>query len=362
MATAGWRTNRPLKELVFERHGSFNVFQLLRLLQWKQKQPAGQRLRFRADLSAAFPGREISGLALRYSSLARGNAQSEEQIEITTPNYCVAGTLGPLPEPFTEWVREQERARAHAMGDFFNIFNQRLNLLRFQLKARQTPGLSNARPEQTPHAYYLSALMGLGQPELAAQVPLPQRAWLGLAGLLTNCRKSASTVTHVLSLFLSVPVKLEQNVGAWQTIEADDRIALGLNNHRLGQQTLVGRRVWDQQARVRLIVSPLSYERFCLLLPPNAASGAAPYFNGFLSLLRLLLDRLCDCEVHLQALTGTIPPSKLTALPRPQADGYWGLRLGQTAWLNGKGKDGAQAQPARTATYLVRAFDRRETA
>ena len=63
----------------------------------------------------------------------------------------------------------------------------------------------------------------------------------------------------------------------------------------------------------------------------------------------------------MQALTETIPPSALTALPRPQADGYWGLRLGQTAWLNGKGKDGAQAQPARTATYLVRAFDHRET-
>lgn len=359
MATAGWRTNRPLKELVFERHGSFNVFQLLRLLQWKQRQPAASRLRFRADLSAAFPGREISRLALRYAPLARGTGQSEEQIEITTPNYCVAGTLGPLPEPFTEWVREQERARSHAMADFFNIFNQRLNLLRFQLKSRQTPGLNNAPPEQTPHAYYLASLMGLGQPELAAQVPLPQRAWLGLAGLLTNCRKSASTVTHVLSLFLSAPVKLEQHVGAWQTIEADDRIALGRNNHRLGQQSLVGRRVWDQEARVRLIIAPLAYERFCLLLPPNGTSGAAPYFDGFLSLLRLLLDRLCDCEVQLQALAETIPASTLTALPRPQADGYRGLRLGQTAWLNGKS---ASAQPARTATYLVRAFDHREAA
>lgn len=360
MATAGWRTDRPLKELVFERHGSFNVFQLLRLLQWKQRQPAGQRLRFRADLSAAFPGREISRLEMRYSALARGDGQGAQQIEITTPNYCVASTLGPLPEPFTEWVRDQERARTHAMPDFFNIFNQRLNLLRFQLKARQTPGLNNARPEQTPHAYYLAALMGLGQPELAAQVPLPQRAWLGLAGLLSNCRKSASTVTHVLSLFLSVPVKLEQQVGAWQTIEADDRIALGRHNHRLGQQSLLGRRVWDQQARVRLIVAPLPYKRFCLLLPPNGASGATPYFDAFEALLRLLLDRLCDCEVQLQALSKTIPASTLTALPEPATGGYRGLRLGQTAWL--KSKDRAPAPPARRATYLVRAFDQQERA
>lgn len=357
MATAGWRENGTLKTLVFKHYGRFNVFQLMRLLLRTQGQRAEQRVRFRADLSAAFPGNEISQLSVR----------DDEVIEVSTPNFCIAGTLGPLPEPFTEWVRDLKRARAPVMEEFFNIFNQRMNVLRFQLKARQVPALNYLAPEETPHARYLASLMGMGQAELAVQMPLPRRAWLGIAGLLSNSRRSAFTVTHVLSLFLGEQVKLEQLVGAWQRIELDNRIALGQRNHRLGQQSVLGRSVWDQQARVRLIVAPLHYDDFCMLLPPNAAelhmyaeSGAlddpesVPIFHRFVALMRFLLDRQCDCEVRLQAVGHTVPPSRLTAKAQPRAGGYWGLRLGQTAWLSGASKH--------KAGYLVPAFDHREAA
>lgn len=357
MATAVWRANSTLKTLVLKHYGRFNVFQLMRLLLWKRGQRAEQCVRFSADLSAAFPGNEISRLSVR----------DDEAIEVSTPNFCVASTLGPLPEPFTEWVRDLKRARDPVMEDFFNIFNQRMNVLRFQLKARQTPALNHLPPEETAHARYLASLMGMGQTELAAQMPLPRRAWLGIAGLLSNSRRSEFTVTHVLSLFLGAQVKLEQMVGAWQRIEPDNRIALGLRNHRLGQQSVLGRKVWDQQARVRLIVAPLDYDAFCMLLPPNEAerrmyeeSGAldepesVPTFHRFVALMRFLLDRQCDCEVRLQAIGHTVPPSRLTAMAKPRAGGYWGLRLGQTAWLGGASKH--------KAGYLVHAFDQKEAA
>lgn len=382
MATSGWRTNSTLKTFVFEQYGRFNVFQLVRLLQWKRgnanRQPSppdsremGQRFRFRAELSPAFPGREISRLSIsrprqpKRADMQRRTVQAPEVIEIRTPNYCVASELGPLPEPFTDWVRDQERGREYAMSHFLDMFNQRLNLLRFQMKIQQTLALNNLPPADTPHALYLASLMGLGQSDLSAQVPLPPRAWLGLAGLLSNCRRSGSTITHVLSLFLGARVTTRELVGAWQRIESGDRIALGRRNHRLGQQSLLGRRVWDQQARVRLEVAPLDYERFCSLLPPNlierAAGSSAPYFDGFLALLRLLLDRLYDCEILMRVHAGTVPSAVLTARPDKEANSYRGLRLGQTAWLNDAGGNAA-APEVRTVTYLVRAYGGMEAA
>lgn len=376
MASSGWRTNSTLRRFVIEQYGRFNVHQLVRLLQWKRESAnentsaaswdVGRRFRFRADLSSAFPGREISRLSLvrpphLKRSMLRRNIEAPEVIEIRTPNYCVASEVGPLPEPFTEWVRTQEKAREHAMPHFLDLFNQRLNVLRFQMKSHQTLALNNLPPAQTPHAHYLASLMGLGQPELLAQMqePLPPRAWLGLAGLLSNCRKSAPVIAHVLTLFVGARVSLTELVGAWQNIENEDRIALGRRNHRLGKQSVLGRRVWDQQARIRLEVAPLDYTRFCALLPPNLierAGGQVPagsHFGGFLALLRLLLDRLHDCEVVLQVRSNTVPPAALTA----GADAaYHGLRLGQTAWLQRLGEQDS-AQNVRRISYLIPAYD-----
>jgi type VI secretion system protein ImpH len=237
-------------------------------------------------------------------------------------------------------------------------------VLRFEFKSHQTLALNNAAPDETEHAGYLAALMGMGQRDLAAQVPLPRRAWLGLAGLLSNARRSAFTVSHVLSEFVGAKITLEQLVGAWQLFEPDNRIALGRSNHRLGQQSVLGRRMWDQQARVRLTVAALAYPDFCRLLPPNDDEKHAsknepaaddmdevPAFTGFVALMRLLLDRQCDCEVQLQADPTTVPPSVLSAAPRGNRER--GLRLGQTAWLSHSSRFATSYK----AGYLVRAFD-----
>jgi type VI secretion system protein ImpH len=353
-----------VSELLFARYGAFNVFQLLRLLQWRDRtraqraaQPAApeRQLRFRADLSAAFPGREISAIKRttpRVDTLGEPPYQRQpghEVVEISTPNYCVASALGPLPEPYVEWMRDLQRLRHHAMRDFIDLFNQRIHALRYDLKASLTPGLNHAPPQDTRQAYYLACLMGLGQPELAAQVPLGERVWLGLAGLLANQRRSVAALRQVLALYLGAPVEIEQQAGAWQPIEDDDRIALGRANHALGAGAVLGQRVWDQQARIRVVAGPLPFERFARLLPPapNAAPGAG--FARFAALLRLLLDRLCDCEVRLHVQPDSVPAAVLTAQPGAQP----GLRLGQTAWLQ---PDRRAADRSTSATFMVRAF------
>lgn len=428
MATTGWRENQSLRTLVYAHHARFNVFQLMRLLMWQRSRslrapsqggaPAmlrvDQRLRFRGDLSSAFPGREISGIALRPAAkrrdtsskviselganahtasrvslvkhdtetLANEHLAGDGAVELLTPNFCVAGNLGPLPEPYTEWIREMSRSRVNAMAEFLNIYNQRLNVLRFHLKTRQTLALNNAHPEETSQARYLASMMGMAHPKIARQLPLPRRTWLGMAGLLANVRRSASAVTTIMGLYVGSKVQLEQYVGAWQHIEASNQIGLGRQNSRLGAQTALGRHVWDPQARVRLTIPALAFADFCALLPgfedaqqgkevqkEGVAKTAAPLqkdagsademahvFAGFVTLLRLALDRQCDCEVVLEADPVSVRPRALTAQPERniEAAQFAGLRLGQTAWL--QRAPSPAGRPYRAA-YLVPAFD-----
>ena len=352
-----------------------NVFQLVRLLLRQGKGPATQlnppgkraQLRFQADLTAAFPGNEISRLELPeasdHPSHNSHTSRTSHTVRLHTANYCLAGTLGGLPEPYTEWLREQQRLRQRGSTDFLDMFTQRLHTLRHHCKRELLPELDSAAPADSALASYVASLMGLGLPELADQLTppspatplLPARAWLALAGLLGNCRRSAADVEAVLHLVYQVPVSLQQWRGAWCPIASPDRNALGRDS-RLGQRTVLGRRVWAPQARVRVELRQLDYRRACRLLPParadQLASDAHRHLRG---LLHLLLDRQADCEVALQ-ITLDSRPEKNLLMARPDQRRYWGLRLGQTAWL------GLRA-PARAASrFLVLANDPAEAA
>jgi type VI secretion system protein ImpH len=369
MASGSWRPDRALKSLVHEHFGRFNVHQLVRLLLRQQKEPmsdvarrnrsagrvpVGQRLRFKADISAAFPGREIASVREQ-----QPKAGAPAQVEVVTPNFCIAGAIGPLPEPFTEWLRELRQERSPVMGDFLNIFNQRLNVLRYEFKARQTIALNNAAPGKTAHARYLAALMGMHQHELGDQVPLPRRALLGVAGLLANPRRSAFTVGRVAGAFLGAAVHVKELAGAWQVLEPDNLTLLGRGGQPLGSLSVLGRRVWDQQARIRLVVAPLSWTDFCGLLPlAEGERKPAPGHAALAALLRFTLDRQCDCEVLLTAADP--PPPELTAAPAAERE--TGLRLGQTAWLSARGRAWRAPQPGYQAGFLVRAFELKEAA
>lgn len=360
MASIGGHRYRTVREHMLQQYGDFNVFQLLRLLlsDAGSTLPIEKRLRFRADLSAAFPGSEFTQIKL-LPAVSDTNEIDQQTVEISTMNFCIASVIGPLPETFTEWVRELSAARSTAMADFLDIFNQRANLLRYQMKQALTMALHNAPPAQTEMARCLASLMGLAQPQLAAQIPLPDRNWLGLAGLLANRRKQATTLVHILSLALGTKVSLVPFVGAWQAIDEQDRCALGRRNHRLGSTSVVGRRVWDQQARLRLEIGVIDYPALCRLLPPPPSQRAAPASEwpaqshqsgyGMLSgLVKLLVDRLADCEIVLNVDSTSIPATTLSQPARKKE--FTTMRLGQSAWLTSTRQ---HPEATRSVRYLI---------
>ncbi len=371
MATVGGQPSSALSRILGEQFGRFDVFQLVRLLLHRggrnrpgEPWPIGLRLRFRADLRAGFPGREVTRLgrakAIPGFRLEARTARSLPPcIEIRTPNYCLASELGALPEPFLEWVRDQERmgGQAQAMAAFLDVFNQRIHVLRHELKRASLRALDPALPAETRYAGRLAALMGMGLPAQQRQIPLPMRAWLGLAGPLGDSRKSAAVVCRVLSTYLGVACRLDMLVGHWRDIEPCDRIELGRARHALGRDSLLGRRAWDARAAVRLHIAPMSFVNVCKLLPlrpqrPGEALPDAAHLS-LVAMLRLLLDRRFDCEVGIEIDPDTLPPPYLRPSRR---SGAVGMRLGQTAWL-GRRRD----RPA-IVRFRVDAHERSEAA
>jgi type VI secretion system protein ImpH len=317
MAAAGRHADHPLKEQLREDYQTFDWYQLVRLLLMER---VGQRatvepeshVRFRADLSLAFPGTEVTDVV---------DPGGGVPVCVTTRNYGVAGYLGPLPEAFTERLYERRAQGERAMVDFLDIFNNRLGHLRFRTKARSCPALTPGPPQETLLAGPLSAVMGLAAAELAEQVPLPTRAVLGLAGLLANRRRSADAIQRVLACYLGVDVTLRQFVGAWQPIPESDCLCLAKKNSSLGSNTVLGEKVWDAAAAIEVRVGPLAREPLLELLPGGARH------QPFAAMLRFLTDRQADCRVRLVADAGAIPGARIISL------GAGVSRLGYVAWL-----------------------------
>ncbi len=356
-----------------------DVLQLVRL--WQRGALGGgpqQQLRFHADLDAGYPGRAITAVA-----------QDRHALRIHTADFCVGSALGPLPEPYLQWVREQERDGRMAMRDFLDLFNHRMNLLRYEMRAAFEPGLCNGAPQDSALAAMLGAVMGVMDAPPKAAMPVPARSWLGMGSLHAGPRRSGAAVQQVLAAHLDCKVSVQPMIGVWRRIEPEDRQCLG--TRRLGTDALLGASMWDRQARVQVGLgtapatpqatppstrpsttqATLHFERLQTLLPPPAqahtpAGPALPgaHHDALAGLLRLMLDRRHDAQVDVAVDATTVPPSRLAAgagaptAATAAAPSHAGLRLGQTAWL--KSSTGARpASPAPISRFIVRAFEPR---
>ncbi|MET0616273.1 MAG: type VI secretion system baseplate subunit TssG [Luteibacter sp.] len=384
MGTADWRTGESLDHRLRTRPAGFDFFQWVRLASWPPRDSAhvadavdqaamtveralvselkaqgarrvGAQVRFRGELSAAFPGSEISQGRLL---IERNGAAAAKRMELFVSNFALLGVLGPMPDSFAEWVRERLNDRDSGMAEFLDIFNHRLGTLRYELKAASALGFDALRPERTGYAAAAGALMGLtafdrgGEAILRGRVPMPRRALLSLVGALGNGRKSVSSAATVLRVYLGAPLRIEQMVGGWKDIEPRDRTRLG--HRRLVDVAPLGRRVWVPHAGVALTVGPVSYARLCQWLAdraPATASGSGPRFGaghaGLAAMLHYLFDRHVDVHVSLTVDERGLPSSTLSD-PRRGAQGY-GARLGQTSWLRGR------ASGARAVRFTVAA-------
>lgn len=361
MAAPGWRTADPLARRLRQDYAHINFYQLVRLLLLEQRRRTGTVLsmeaattqeldatvRFRANQEGAFPGREVCAVQ---DSPALGGVT-----ELRVNNYCISGAQGPLPDPYSEWIRDQIRDGNGDTAAFLDLFNHRFNALRYRLKARNRPALEGTQPEQGRIADALAAIMGMLAPGLAEQLPLPRRALLGMAGLLANARRSPPVLLAVLRTYLQVPVELRPLQGNWRSIEPSDRMALGRCNCRLGHNSFAGSRVWDEQAEITLLVGPIPYSRFIRLLPEKDAQA----HGALVDLIRYLLDRRYGCRLVflVKDEEGAAPghEHELTARPDGRRPGVY---LGHTAWA------AAGAGPKTTlhpVEIMIPAFPERKT-
>ena len=342
-------------------------------------------IRYRAHQSLSFPPSEIYDLKLI--------KDARRPVELIVTFMGLTGSMGALPRHYTELVMERVRKRDYVLRDFLDLFNHRLITLfaeagqkyRFWFAYEQAVQIGRNRKAQGSQKFRgfvledrpridrvsqnLLDLGGLGSSltrykdivrgALANRVDIADETFRHYAGLLSQAHRSALGLEQILSGFFATPVKVEQFVGQWLQLPTEYRTKLPVRTKvaepgtspakaasspkpagdppRLGQNTVIGSRVWEVQGKFRIRLGPLTYQRFLDYLPVGNA------FRKLAQLTRVYVRAGFDYDVQPALLGHEVPWCRLGGNESP------GARLGWNTWIRNQ----PFRQPVDDAVFAV---------
>ena len=348
---------RALAELLFAEPYLFDFFQAVRLLEKLQPEaqpvgrggpPEAEVARFRALPSLNFPASAIH-------RLDRDDPDTPVPVMVVT-FLGLTGPSGVLPRHYTELLLRQYRdvrgPERTALRAWLDLFNHRLLALFFRAWEKYRFPIPYERGDyerREPDLFTraLFSMVGLGMPSLrnrlrvsAADADGAQArervlarvddlALLRYGGLLAHHTRCAVSLEAVLRSYLKLPVQVQQFQGQWFRLDAQNQSALGgpAPASAMGVNVVVGERVWDVQAKIRIRIGPLSYERFQEFLPDRSPVAQRKLVFLVAQLVRLYVGLEIDVDIQLILQAADVPACKLG---RP-ATGL-GSRLGWNSW------------------------------
>ena len=327
MGTESRRTDPPLSKRLFDEAYRFEVFQAVRLLEraYPEREPVGRDgdpsrevVRFRTQSSLAFPASQLH-------DLAAGRGDGEECApEMTVAFMGLTGPLGLLPAAYTELLIERARQKDTALWEFLDLFNHRMISFFYRAWEKYRFPVAYERGEQDTFTECLYDIVGMGTPGLRGRTSVEDTALLFYGGHVAQRPRSASAIEAVLGDYFGVPARVEQFSGQWLKLDDESLTRLGGANSRLGEETVVGTRVWDTQAKFRLRFGPLTLEQFKQFLPIGSA------FNRAGDFARLLAGMEFDFDIQLTLKAEEVPGCA------PASLGAQAPMLGWTTWLKTK--------------------------
>lgn len=309
---------------LFDDPNSFEFFRAVQLLErYSQRAPVGnfgdpaqEAVRFGAHPSISFPASEIQTLD--------GDPPGGGPPRMRVNFMGLIGPQGVLPLHYTSLIAERERVRDTAGRDFLDIFNHRIISLFYRAWEKNRFTVVHGRTGEDQIMVHLRDLVGIGTPGLARRLAVRDESLLYYTGLLALRSRPAVALEHLLEDYFDVPVEIEQFVGGWYPLDAATQCALGdedTASTQLGLGAVAGNETWDQQARIRVRLGPLSRAQYDMFLPDGSA------YNALRALTRFYTNDQIDVEVQLILARHDVPPCVLGS------DDAGGAPLGWCTWL-----------------------------
>jgi type VI secretion system protein ImpH len=259
-----------LQLLLEAKAARMDFFQVLRLIEnaHPDKPRIGAALRPRDDAVRFGQDPSLSFHATMLGQFTRADGAARARLAVNF--FGLLGANGPLPLHLTEYTRDRLRNGGDGtLLAFLDVFHHRLLSLFYRARASAEPAISLDRADGDRFSVFVGSLFGIGAPALRERDAIGDFAKLHFAGLLANKTRPAAGLVAILGAYFKLPVRLEQFVGHWMRLPTDIQSRIGMldDGNRLGQSTVLGRKVWDCQNKFRIVIGPMDYEDYVRLLP-----------------------------------------------------------------------------------------------
>lgn len=259
--------NLTLEDLVREKPTHFEFHAVMKLLELMYDEhipvaegmsPDKETVRFRHHLSMSFAGTDIHNIVLPPK-------EAGVPVLLEENFFGLGGAQGPLPMTLTQKILSQMDIKNFAMRDFLDIFNHRLLSILHRVRKSYWVGLDSRLPEESMAGKILSSFFGVHADFNTETLPL--RTMLSLAVCFWEKPRNKEQLRRVLSVFLRMPVTVKGFTGGWRFADPEDQSVLGRRLCSLGQDALLGQRMWDTSYLLDITLQAPSLERYEQLAP-----------------------------------------------------------------------------------------------
>lgn len=336
-------TASVMDQLAREPH-RFEFFQAVRLLERfgmpprsaaSCRQPVGQDylpreevVRFCAAPTHAFPPSDIGALTPS-APQPEGNPRPPSMV---VSFLGMIGHCGVLPRHYTQLVIDRLRQKDKALRDFLDLFCHRVVsfFYRAWCKYRFIVGYERARSvpegrEEDLVTWALFCLVGMGTQGLRARQDVADETLLYYAGHFAHYPRSAAALEGILADYFGLPARVLQFCGQWLYLSPGDQSRLGRAdgmNNRLGENVVVGARVWGVESKFRVRLGPLTYAQF------HRFSPRGDLLKAHCQLVRTYAGPELDFDVQPVLRAAEVPPCRLGGDARDAS------RLGWNTWIH----------------------------
>lgn len=299
----------------FEFDQAFRVLEGLR----KDGQPFGETedprqepIYIHSNLSAETPACDIKDIK---------GKDNWNRAHLTMNIMGLVGHHGPLPQPYSNLLYDQERQRDLAPRDFMDMFNTRVASQWYRVRTKFRQGLSGARPDLSTVGQAVIKLAGLESKHLRNRMLVPDFALIGYAPLFWQRPRSLVGLKQILQDYFGVKAKLKPMLGGWHKTPEYQQSHLAGDYNVLGQDAYLGRRVWLQNSGFEIDLGTLDWQRYCGMLPPHYG------FQALSDLIKFYCGFQYRIVMKMHVILNQIPGTRLNR----------GFQLGRTTWIKGYG-------------------------
>jgi len=326
MAPESRRAAPSLKDELLYRTSRFEFFQAVRLFHriWSDRAPVGgdgdpgaEVLRFRSDMSPAFPGSDVA-------EASPPDGVNPGELLVKFMGVATPASFGSMPRRYAEEMRRQVREKNAAPRDFIDLFNHRFISLFYRAWERHQPAVLHEGGRSNSFERALYGVLGLGTEGLSNRLPVDDRMLISRAGLLAMRPLSASAMESLIRSVFEVDVHIEQFIPAGYEIEGDDQNSLGIANTCLNEDLYLGVEIVLIHSKFRVRVGPLGFSEYREFLPDR------PAFRSLAQLVRFATGEGRDVDAQLVLEAAEVPALQLGGPEEAPC------RLGWSSWLGDK--------------------------